>query len=108
KFKARTKSGSCSTLCTPTIKELDILFQPMFDEYIEPPPIERPVSPASAVPVPVNSVDTPSSTFIDQDAPSPSHSPSSSALPSPCLHQGVVDEYTLMDENLFAPVTIPS
>nr|GFD02318.1 retrovirus-related Pol polyprotein from transposon TNT 1-94 [Tanacetum cinerariifolium] len=47
------------------------------------PPIERPVSPASAVPVPVNSVDTPSSTFIDQDAPSPSHSPSSSALHSP-------------------------
>nr|GEW43201.1 retrovirus-related Pol polyprotein from transposon TNT 1-94 [Tanacetum cinerariifolium] len=51
-----------------------------------------------------NSADTPSSTAIDQDAPSPSHSPSSSALQSPCLHQSVVAESTLMDENSFAPV----
>nr|GFA25745.1 retrovirus-related Pol polyprotein from transposon TNT 1-94 [Tanacetum cinerariifolium] len=87
-----------------TNKELDILFQPMFDEYLEPPRVERPVSPAPAVPVPVNSAGTPSSTSIDQDAPSPSHSPSSSALQSPCLHQGVVAESALIDENLFAPV----
>nr|GEV19486.1 retrovirus-related Pol polyprotein from transposon TNT 1-94 [Tanacetum cinerariifolium] len=76
----------------------------MFDEYLEPPRVERPISPAPAVPVPVNSVGTSSSTSIDQDAPSPSHSPSSSALKSPCLHQGVVAEYTLMDKNPFAPV----
>ncbi|GJX03652.1 retrovirus-related pol polyprotein from transposon TNT 1-94 [Tanacetum coccineum] len=38
---------------------------------------ERPVSPTSAVPVQVNSTGTPSSTTIDQDALSPSHSPSS-------------------------------
>ncbi|GJW60240.1 integrase, catalytic region, zinc finger, CCHC-type containing protein [Tanacetum coccineum] len=56
KFRARTQSGSCSTLCTPpTNKELEILFQPMFDEYMEPPRVERPVSPAPAVLVPVNS-----------------------------------------------------
>ncbi|GJT91567.1 hypothetical protein Tco_1080412 [Tanacetum coccineum] len=30
----------------PTNKDLEILFQPMFDEYLEPPRIERPVSPA--------------------------------------------------------------
>ncbi|GJY89088.1 retrovirus-related pol polyprotein from transposon TNT 1-94, partial [Tanacetum coccineum] len=42
-----------------------------------------PVSLAPAVPIPVNSAGTPSSTTIDQDAPSPSHSPSSSALKSP-------------------------
>nr|GEZ25191.1 integrase, catalytic region, zinc finger, CCHC-type, peptidase aspartic, catalytic [Tanacetum cinerariifolium] len=59
----------------PTNKELEILFQPMFDEYLEPPRVERPVSPAPAIPVPVNSAGTPSSTSIDQDAPSPSHSP---------------------------------
>nr|GEU36507.1 hypothetical protein [Tanacetum cinerariifolium] len=47
---------------------------------------------------------TPSSSSIDQDAPSPSHSPSSSALQSPYLHQGVVAESTLMDENPFASV----
>ncbi|GJX79344.1 putative ribonuclease H-like domain-containing protein [Tanacetum coccineum] len=39
----------------PTNKELEILFQPMFDEYMEPPRVERLVSPALAVPVPVNS-----------------------------------------------------
>ncbi|GKA10150.1 retrovirus-related pol polyprotein from transposon TNT 1-94, partial [Tanacetum coccineum] len=88
----------------PTNKELEILFQPMFDEYMEPPRIERPVSPAPAVQVPVNSAGTPSSTTIDQDAPSPSHSQSSSALQSLSLHQGVVAESTLMEDNPFAPV----
>ncbi|GKG53562.1 hypothetical protein Tco_0554962, partial [Tanacetum coccineum] len=48
----------------------------MFDEYLEPPRVERPVSLALVVQVPVNSTGTPSSTTIDQDAPSPSHSPS--------------------------------
>nr|GEZ81925.1 retrovirus-related Pol polyprotein from transposon TNT 1-94 [Tanacetum cinerariifolium] len=43
----------------------------MFDEYLEPPRVERPVSPAIAVQVPVISSGTPSSTTIDQDAPSP-------------------------------------
>ncbi|GJR47364.1 retrovirus-related pol polyprotein from transposon TNT 1-94 [Tanacetum coccineum] len=55
----------------PTNKDLEILFQPMFDEYLEPPRVERPVSPAPAVLVPVNSAGTCSSTTIDQDAPSP-------------------------------------
>ncbi|GJS15048.1 putative ribonuclease H-like domain-containing protein [Tanacetum coccineum] len=88
----------------PTNKELEILFQPMFDEYMEPPRVERPVSPAPAVSVPVNSAGTPSSTTIDQDAPSPSHSPSSSALQSPSLHQVVAADSTLMEDNPFAPV----
>nr|GEY72505.1 retrovirus-related Pol polyprotein from transposon TNT 1-94 [Tanacetum cinerariifolium] len=104
--RARRKSGSYSTLCTPTNKELDILFQPMFDEYLESPRAERPVSPAQAVLVPVNSAGTPSSTSIDQDAPSPSHLLSSSTLQSLCLHQGVVAESNLMDENPFPPVDI--
>ncbi|GKG08377.1 hypothetical protein Tco_0334209, partial [Tanacetum coccineum] len=43
----------------------------MFDEYMEPPRVERPVSPALSVQVPVNSAGIPSSTTIDQDAPSP-------------------------------------
>nr|GEY25667.1 retrovirus-related Pol polyprotein from transposon TNT 1-94 [Tanacetum cinerariifolium] len=49
KFMALTKSGSCSSLCTPTNKDLEILFQLMFDEYLEPPRIERSVCPAPAV-----------------------------------------------------------
>ncbi|GJS58156.1 hypothetical protein Tco_0652940 [Tanacetum coccineum] len=88
----------------PTNKELEILFQPMFDEYLEPPRVERPVSPTLAVLVPINSAGTPSSTTIDQDAPSPSHSPSSSALQSPSLHQGIAAESTIMEANLLAPV----
>ncbi|GJT19172.1 retrovirus-related pol polyprotein from transposon TNT 1-94 [Tanacetum coccineum] len=88
----------------PINKELEILFQPTFDEYLEHPRVDRPVSPASAVPVPVNSAGTPSSTTIDQDAPSPSHSPSSLALQSPSIHQGIAAESTLLEENTFAPV----
>nr|GEZ77338.1 ribonuclease H-like domain-containing protein [Tanacetum cinerariifolium] len=87
-----------------TNKDLEILFQPMFDEYLEPPRVERPISPAPAVQVPVNSADTPASNTIDQDAPSPSHSPSSSTLQSPSLHQGIVAESTLMEDNPVAPV----
>ncbi|GJU67197.1 retrovirus-related pol polyprotein from transposon TNT 1-94 [Tanacetum coccineum] len=75
KFRARTKSGSCS----------------------------KPVFPAPTVPIPVNSAGTPSSTTIGQDAPSPSHSPSSSALQSPSIHQGVAAKSTLVEENPFVP-----
>ncbi|GJU31062.1 retrovirus-related pol polyprotein from transposon TNT 1-94 [Tanacetum coccineum] len=36
----------------PINKELEILFQPMFNEYMEPPRVERPVSPAPAILIP--------------------------------------------------------
>ncbi|GJZ29852.1 retrovirus-related pol polyprotein from transposon TNT 1-94 [Tanacetum coccineum] len=88
----------------PTNKKLDIFFQLMFNEYLDPPRVKRPVSPAPTVLVPVNSAGTPSSTTIDQDAPSPSPSPSSSALQSPSLHQGVATESTIREDNPFAPV----
>nr|GEX93148.1 hypothetical protein [Tanacetum cinerariifolium] len=104
KFRARTKFGSCTTLCTPTNKDLEILFQPMFDEYLELPRVDRRVSPTPAVLVPVNSASIPSSTAINQVAPSPSHLPSSLALQYQCLHQGIATESTLLDENPFAPV----
>ncbi|GKA95790.1 retrovirus-related pol polyprotein from transposon TNT 1-94 [Tanacetum coccineum] len=35
----------------PTNKDLEILFQPMFDEYFEPPNVERPIPPALAAQV---------------------------------------------------------
>ncbi|GKD86418.1 retrovirus-related pol polyprotein from transposon TNT 1-94 [Tanacetum coccineum] len=60
-----------------------------------------PVSPALAVSVSVTSAGTPSSTTIDQDAPSQSHSPSSLALQSLSLHQGVAAESTLIEDNPF-------
>ncbi|GKE47633.1 retrovirus-related pol polyprotein from transposon TNT 1-94 [Tanacetum coccineum] len=88
----------------PINKELEILFQPMFDEYLEPPHVGRPVSSTPTVPVPVFSAGTPSSTTIDQVAPSLSHSPSSLALQSPCLQQGAIAESTIMEDNPPAPV----
>nr|GEW87486.1 hypothetical protein [Tanacetum cinerariifolium] len=111
----RTKSSSCNSFCTPTYKELEILFQPMFDEYLEPPHAERPVPPAQVVQAPVNSAGTPSSTTIDQDAPSPSISPSNSVLQSHSLHQDVAAEpnhmedhpTALVDNNPFVNVFAP-
>ncbi|GJQ93502.1 retrovirus-related pol polyprotein from transposon TNT 1-94 [Tanacetum coccineum] len=88
----------------PTNKDMVILFQPMFDEYLEPLHVKRPVSPAPAVPVPVNLAGTPSYTTIDQDAPSPSHSPSSSTLQSPSSHQGVAVGSPIIKDNPFALV----
>ncbi|GKC30525.1 hypothetical protein Tco_1037819, partial [Tanacetum coccineum] len=88
----------------PSNKELKVLFQPMFDEYLEPPRVERPVSPAPVVPVTVNSAGTPSSTTIDQDAPSPSHSLSSSTLQSPSSQQDVTTGSTIIEYNPFIPV----
>nr|GEV15200.1 retrovirus-related Pol polyprotein from transposon TNT 1-94 [Tanacetum cinerariifolium] len=76
----------------------------MFDEYLEPPRVERPVSPALAVTIPVNIVSTPSSTTIDQDAPCLTHSTSSSAFQSLSLLQGVATESTIMEVNPFAPL----
>ncbi|GKC48428.1 retrovirus-related pol polyprotein from transposon TNT 1-94, partial [Tanacetum coccineum] len=98
----------------PTNKELEILFQPMFDEYFETPSVERPVPPVPVVQVPVISVGTPSSTTIDQDAPSISHSLSSSKVQPPISHQGVAVGPTIEDnpfsladndpfKNIFAP-----
>nr|GEU90506.1 retrovirus-related Pol polyprotein from transposon TNT 1-94 [Tanacetum cinerariifolium] len=72
----------------------------MFDEYLEPPRVERPVSPATAVQVPVISAGTPSSTAIDQDA-SPSHSPSSPELQPLISHQGVATGSTIIEDNPF-------
>nr|GEU59438.1 retrovirus-related Pol polyprotein from transposon TNT 1-94 [Tanacetum cinerariifolium] len=104
KFRPRSKSGSYNSLYTPTNKELEILLQPMFDEYLEPPCVERPVLPAQAVQAPVNSVGTPSSTIIDKDAPTPSISPSSSALQSHSLHQGVTTKPNYMEDHTIAPI----
>nr|GFC56204.1 integrase, catalytic region, zinc finger, CCHC-type, peptidase aspartic, catalytic [Tanacetum cinerariifolium] len=99
-----TQFGSCNSLRTPTNKELEILFQPMFDEYLEPPRAERPDPPTQAVQVSVSLAGTPLSTTIDQDAPSPHISPSSSALQSYSLPPGVVAESHFMEDHTGAPV----
>ncbi|GKF38911.1 hypothetical protein Tco_0118972, partial [Tanacetum coccineum] len=59
--------------CFPPLRDdWDRLFQPMFDEYFNPPPIA--VSPVQEAPAPRAEVlaNSPVSTSIDQDAPSTS------------------------------------
>nr|GEV24475.1 retrovirus-related Pol polyprotein from transposon TNT 1-94 [Tanacetum cinerariifolium] len=85
----------------PTNKDLEILFQSMFDGYFEPPSVERPVPPVHAVQVLAVSAGTPSSTTIDQDAPSTSHLPLSLEVQPPISHQGVAAGPTFED-NPFA------
>ncbi|GKC89248.1 retrovirus-related pol polyprotein from transposon TNT 1-94 [Tanacetum coccineum] len=62
----------------PTRNELEILFQPMFDEYFEPTSFVHLVPHVSIAQVPVNQTGPSVSISLDQDAPSGSHSPSSS------------------------------
>ncbi|GKF89521.1 hypothetical protein Tco_0263484, partial [Tanacetum coccineum] len=67
----------------PLITDWDILFQPLFDELLTPPPsVDLPapevIAPIDEVvaPVLVVSTDSPSSTTVDQDTSSPSNSQS--------------------------------
>ncbi|GJS99213.1 hypothetical protein Tco_0820383 [Tanacetum coccineum] len=59
----------------PTKKDWDILFQPMFDEYFNPPPSVASLIPAVVALDPTDSTGSPSSTSVDQDAPSPNNDP---------------------------------
>ncbi|GJS81404.1 retrovirus-related pol polyprotein from transposon TNT 1-94 [Tanacetum coccineum] len=59
----------------PTKKDWDILFQSMFDEYFNPPPSVVSPVPTVIAPKPADLTGTPSSTSIDQDAPSPNNDP---------------------------------
>ncbi|GKC20079.1 hypothetical protein Tco_1022229 [Tanacetum coccineum] len=59
--------------CMPPIRDdWDRLFQPMFDEYFNPPPIAVSSVQEAAAPRAGVLADSPVSTFIDQDAPSTS------------------------------------
>ncbi|GJW57011.1 copia protein [Tanacetum coccineum] len=78
----------------PSNKELAILFQPMFDEYFESFMVDRLVPPAPAAQAPVNPTGPSVSIPIDQEAPSGSHSPSSSDHQSSSVHKGVTAEHS--------------
>ncbi|GKB17232.1 hypothetical protein Tco_0851155 [Tanacetum coccineum] len=54
----------------PTKNDWDLLFQPMFDEYFNPPPSVVSLVHAAAASRPVDPDGLPSSTTIDKDAPS--------------------------------------
>ncbi|GJU48996.1 retrovirus-related pol polyprotein from transposon TNT 1-94 [Tanacetum coccineum] len=78
-----------TTYIPPTDKDLEILFQPMFDEYFDQSTDSEPVPTATVVNAPIVSTNTSVSTMIAQDAPSTSHSLSSSQVHPPVFPQGV-------------------
>nr|GEW02758.1 integrase, catalytic region, zinc finger, CCHC-type, peptidase aspartic, catalytic [Tanacetum cinerariifolium] len=79
----------------PTKKELEILFQPMFDEYFEPSSYDQQVSPAFVAHISVIPPCPSVSISVDQDALSEGHLPSSSDHPSSCIHHGVAADHSL-------------
>ncbi|GJV36814.1 retrovirus-related pol polyprotein from transposon TNT 1-94 [Tanacetum coccineum] len=89
KLKPKVDIVSSTPYVPPSKKDWDILFQPMFDEYFQPPlSVVSLVSSADA-PIPSDTTGTPLSTTIDQDAPSASTSPTTKETQAPIIHQGV-------------------
>ncbi|GJX98110.1 integrase, catalytic region, zinc finger, CCHC-type containing protein [Tanacetum coccineum] len=76
------KHPSSTPFVPPTRNDWDTLLQPLFDEYLCPSPnVDHPV-PEALASVPVVSTNSPSSTLVDQDVPSPSTSQTPQELPS--------------------------
>ncbi|GJZ06642.1 retrovirus-related pol polyprotein from transposon TNT 1-94 [Tanacetum coccineum] len=80
-FMTHTKPSSFNIICTPSRTDWDLLFQPLFDELLNPPssvdcPTPEVIAPIAEVVAlePAASTDSPSSTTVDQDAPSLSNS----------------------------------
>ncbi|GJW20057.1 retrovirus-related pol polyprotein from transposon TNT 1-94 [Tanacetum coccineum] len=96
----------------PTKKDWEILFQPMFDEYFSPPTSFASPVPAVVALVPTDSTSTPSSTSVDQDAPSPSTSQTPQEIQAPVLSSSFEDEnhdieVTHMDNDQYFSIPIP-
>ncbi|GJZ11741.1 retrovirus-related pol polyprotein from transposon TNT 1-94 [Tanacetum coccineum] len=75
--------GQLKSGLAPTDKELEMLFQPMFDEYLEQSRVNEPVPSATEVNAQVVPPGTSFSTTIAQDAPSTSASSSTSDMHHP-------------------------
>ncbi|GKA77825.1 hypothetical protein Tco_0784362 [Tanacetum coccineum] len=83
----------------PSRSEWDLLFQPMFDESLNPPPyvdLQAPevIAPIPEVVAPEHAVSTgsPSSTTVDQDAPSPSNSHTTQETQTPIISHDVEED----------------
>ncbi|GJV89399.1 retrovirus-related pol polyprotein from transposon TNT 1-94 [Tanacetum coccineum] len=83
----------------PLRSDWDLLFQPMFDESLNPPPyvdLQAPevIAPIPEVVAPEHAVLTgsPSSTTVDQDAPSPSNSHTTQETQTPIISHNVEED----------------
>nr|GFA07640.1 hypothetical protein [Tanacetum cinerariifolium] len=70
-FMTRAKPSSSTPYVPPSRNDWGLLFQPMFDELLNPPPSVDHQAPKVIPPVPAESTGSPFSTTVDQDAPSP-------------------------------------
>ncbi|GJU50606.1 putative ribonuclease H-like domain-containing protein [Tanacetum coccineum] len=71
----------------PSRSDWDLLFQPMFDESLNPPPYVDLQAPEHAV-----LTGSPSSTTVDQDAPSPSNSHTTQETQTPIISHNVEED----------------
>nr|GFA40850.1 hypothetical protein [Tanacetum cinerariifolium] len=93
KERTRAKYSISNTAVPPTKNDWDSFFQPIFDEYFKPSPnVDHLVSKVPTL-VPTASTSSPSSTTIDQDAPSTSTSQTTSEQQSLIIPQGVEDDF---------------
>ncbi|GKD09318.1 retrovirus-related pol polyprotein from transposon TNT 1-94 [Tanacetum coccineum] len=83
----------------PSRTDWDMLFQPLLDELLNPPPSVDFLTPEVIAPIdevvapePVVSTSTPSSTTVDQDAPSLSNSQSTPETPPPIIPNDVEED----------------
>ncbi|GJY12798.1 integrase, catalytic region, zinc finger, CCHC-type containing protein [Tanacetum coccineum] len=89
--------GQLKSGLAPTDKELEMLFQPMFDEHLEQSRVNEPVPSATEINAHVVPPGTSLSTTIAQDAPSTSASSSTSDIHHPVQHQEIAEEPTHED-----------
>nr|GEY31679.1 hypothetical protein [Tanacetum cinerariifolium] len=102
---------SSTSFVLPTKNNWEILFQPMFDEYLNPPLCVDPQVPIVITPELAVLIGTPSYTIIDQDAPSSSTSQTTSETPPSVIPLGVKEadndiEVTHMDNSPFVEFPI--
>nr|GEX16152.1 hypothetical protein [Tanacetum cinerariifolium] len=93
------KSSSSTPYVPPSRNDWDLLFQPMFDELLNPPPsVDHQAAeviasiPDVIPPVHVDSTGSPSSTTVDQDAPSLSKSHTTAETQSSVIPQDVEED----------------
>ncbi|GKF78050.1 hypothetical protein Tco_0230520, partial [Tanacetum coccineum] len=89
-------------------KELEMLFQPMFDEHLEQSRVNEPVPSATEFNAQVVPPGTSLSTTIAQDAPSTSASSTTSDFHPPVQHQEIAEEPTHKDTPINHDVHHPS
>nr|GFB67141.1 hypothetical protein [Tanacetum cinerariifolium] len=93
------KSSPSTPYVPPSRNDWDLLFQPMFDKLVNPPPsvdhqAAKVIAPiADVIPlVYADSISSPSLTTVDQDAPSPSKSHTTTEIQSSVIPQDVEED----------------